>query len=248
MLNFDYIFVCGDIHGELDVIPNFLKANDLKNCAIIVVGDFGVGFDDVIKEDRRMNHFNNRLKKYNSAVFVVRGNHDDPNYFNGELDINKKHVKFVNDYDVLEINGWNILCVGGATSIDRTNRKRYILGKGRDWWKDEIFVYDENKANNLKDIDFVVTHTAPHFAYPYVKIGLDYWINRDIHLFGDLEKERSEVTKLYEHLIINGNKILRWYYGHFHMSKTFPYDDTIFTCLDINETKELFPLNNKNYD
>ena len=248
MFNFDYIFVCGDIHGDLDIIPNFLKNKDLKNCAIIVAGDFGVGFDDVIKEDRKMNHLNNRLKKYNSTIFAVRGNHDDPNYFNGELDINKEYVKFVNDYSVLEINGWNILCVGGATSIDRTNRKRYILGKGRDWWKDEVFVYDEDKANNLKNIDFVITHTAPNFTYPFVKVGLDYWENRDIHLNGDLEKERNDATKLYENLYKNGNKIIKWYYGHFHMTKTLLFNNTEFNCVDINEIKELFYLNNKNYD
>jgi len=248
MYNFDFIFVCGDIHGEIDVIPNFLKNNDLKNCAIIVAGDFGIGFDDVIKEDKRMNYLNDRLKKFNSTVFVVRGNHDDPNYFNGELDVNKEYVKLVKDYTILQINGWDILCVGGATSIDRTNRKRYILGKGRDWWKDEVFVYDENKIDALQNVDFIITHTAPHFAYPYVKTGLDYWKNRDVHLNGDLDKERNDVTNFYIRLVENGHKITRWYYGHFHMSKTFPWDDTIFTCLNINEIKELFPLNNKNYD
>ena len=241
MLNFDYILVCGDLHGDLDIIPDFIKNNNLKNCAVIVAGDFGIGFNDVLKEYKRMDYLNGRLEKYNSTVFVIRGNHDDPNYFNGQLNLNKNHVKFVDDYTVLNINGWNILCVGGAVSVDRTFRKKYISGEGRDYWANEIFIYDENKIDDLDNIDFVVTHTSPDFTYPFTKDGIDYWLKRDEKLKYDVDLERSNATKLYNRLVENKHKIMAWYYGHFHMNRTLEHQNTIFTCLDVNEIKELIP-------
>jgi predicted phosphodiesterase len=243
MYNFNYILVCGDIHGDIGVIPHFLKEYDLKNCAIIVVGDFGIGFENQKKEIARINYLDKYLKLKDSTVFVVRGNHDDPQYFDGKFDTH--HVKFIPDYTVLQFNNlWNILCVGGATSIDRTDRKPYIFGKGTGWWKDEIFVYDENKVNQLQNkIDYVITHTTPHFAYPFHKDNIQNWINKDIHLIPDLKKEREDVTKLYEHLIKNDHKIINWYYGHYHRTNKMLHMNTTFICLDINEIQEIKPFN-----
>lgn len=236
MKNFDQILVCGDIHGNMNIITDFLKKMDLKNCAVIVAGDFGIGFEYWMKEVKKLKYFDELLGNNNNTIYAVRGNHDDPSYFNGKYDTD--FIKLVPDYTVLELNQWNILCVGGATSIDRMNRKKYTTGKGRDWWVNETFYFDENKVKNIKDIDFVVTHTAPHFCYPFVKNGLDYWINRDDLLQDDVDTERLNVTKLYEELKKNNN-IAKWYYGHFHMSNNLPYDKTLFIGLNINEFKEI---------
>lgn len=236
MKYFDNILVCGDIHGDVNVITDFIKKMELHNCAIIVAGDYGIGFEYYIKEIKKLEYFNKLLNNSNSTIYAVRGNHDDPNYFNGKYDT--EFIKLVPDYTILEINQWNILCVGGATSIDRTNRKKYNTGKGRDWWINETFYYDENKVNQFNNIDIVVTHTAPNFTYPLVKNGLDYWLNRDIHLINDIKTERDNVTKLYEHLKKNNN-IIKWYYGHFHNSYNLYYDNTNFIGLNINEFREI---------
>lgn len=236
MKYFDNILVCGDIHGNLDVITGFIKKNHLNNCAIIVAGDFGIGFEYSVKELRKLDYFDNLLKNTNCTVYAIRGNHDDPTYFNGRYDT--EFIKLVMDYTVLELNLLNILCVGGAVSIDRMNRKSYTHGKGRNWWLNETFYYDENKAKNFKGIDVVVTHTAPHFCYPFIKQGLEYWANRDDLLLNDVDVERQNVTKLYEELVKN-NHITKWYYGHFHMSNKLPYDKTTFIGLNINEFQEV---------
>lgn len=248
MKNFDLLLVCGDIHGDLDIIPNFIRDNDLNNCGVIIAGDFGIGFQSHQKELRRLEYLNNRLKNTNSQVYVVRGNHDNPMYFTGEYDTD--FVKLVPDYTILELNLLNILCVGGATSIDRTARNSYInknntthslsINKnGSDWWENEVFVYDKNKIKNLLNIDIVITHTAPNFTYPLIKGGLDYWIKNDSNLDGDITVERHNVTMLYNDLIERGNNISKWYYGHFHMSNKTYYNKTIFNVLNINEIQEI---------
>ena len=49
MKYFDNILVCGDIHGDVNVITDFIKKMELHNCAIIVAGDFGIGFEYYIR-------------------------------------------------------------------------------------------------------------------------------------------------------------------------------------------------------
>ena len=46
------IFAIGDIHGEFAAIANWIKTNDLRDCAIIFCGDFGLGFESVITEKK----------------------------------------------------------------------------------------------------------------------------------------------------------------------------------------------------
>lgn len=235
---FKYILVCGDIHRQFDVIPNFIRDHKLNNCAIIVAGDFGIGFQEEKREAKFINYLNNRLNHTNSTIFVVRGNHDNPKYFLDE-NYNTKYIKFVKDYTVLNLNNNNILCVGGAISVDRTSRAAYQFGKGSDWWKNEVINYDYDKLKELKNIDYVITHSSPHFSYPITKEGLYYWVDRDIHLLHEVEVERQLLTKIYEDLYIQGNKIKKWFYGHFHNSYKLPYNETDFICLNINEFMEI---------
>ena len=56
-----------------------------ENTVFIVVGDCGFGFPET-KEDkiRKMlkSNFNTFLEKRNLYLLFIRGNHDDPSYFN----------------------------------------------------------------------------------------------------------------------------------------------------------------------
>jgi predicted phosphodiesterase len=238
MYTFKNILVCGDIHGVYDVIPKFIKKNGLNNCVVIVAGDFGIGFETPQKEINRLKYLSERLSFSNSFVFALRGNHDDPSYFDGNHNI-VDNVILVKDYDIFNINGLNILCIGGAVSVDRYNRKPFFTGKGRGYWKDEIFIYDHDKVMALKNIDIVVTHSSPDFCYPYLKGSLKNWAIVDKKLYNDVGLERSQLTQLYYGLVENGNILKHWYYGHFHASNNMPYKETMFSALDINEIVDL---------
>jgi hypothetical protein len=176
------------------------------------------------------------MKKTDSTVFVVRGNHDNPHYFTGNLD--KEYVKMLPDYTILEINNLKILCVGGAVSIDRKNRNAYY-GTGRDWWEDEVFEYKHDIVTKIDDVDIVITHSAPDFCYPYNKNNIQYWLKIDSNLEADLNRERTQVTYLYDQLYANGCIIKQWFYGHFHLSNEMYLRDTKFIALNIDEIKEI---------
>jgi hypothetical protein len=52
---------------------------------------------------------------------MIRGNHDDPYYFNNKV-FSYSNVELLEDYTILTVGNDNILCVGGAISIDRLYR------------------------------------------------------------------------------------------------------------------------------
>lgn len=232
---YDFLLFCGDIHGNIDVIPKFLKKNELSNCAICQCGDFGIGWENPHKNNRVMNYLNDRLINCNSDLFVIRGNHDDPKFFNEEYSLS--NLFLLKDYSVININDINILGLGGAISIDRTDRKAYWGKSSIGYWKDENFNLNINKLKELRNIDIVFSHSAPNFCFPIRKNGVEKYIIRDKELEIDLNNERDDLNTAYE-IIKENNNIKNWYYGHFHKSNVEYTQNTIFTLLDINELKE----------
>jgi len=230
---YKHLLFCGDIHDNYDAIPNFIRDHELDNCAVFQVGDFGIGFILEQKEEKRLNYLNNRMKISNSDVFAIRGNHDNPKYFTGETKLS--NVTLLKDYSVVNINGWNILGVGGAVSVDRWDRPGFWKPEKKrySWWKDEVFVLREDILNELRDIDIVITHSAPNFCNPLTKTGAAEWIEKDKDLALDLTIERGHLAIMYE-ILRKNNKISEWYYGHFHYNTKTYYDNAVFYALDID--------------
>lgn len=118
------VVVCGDIYGAFETIVfKVCVQYGMTDTLIIVAGDCGFGFE-------RPNHYINlynglagRLKKANNWIVFVRGNHDDPSYFQEEK-ICYERFRCVPDYSVIQACGLDILCVGGGVSIDRLARQR----------------------------------------------------------------------------------------------------------------------------
>lgn len=238
---YKYLLFCGDIHGKYDIIPNFIRDNELDTCAVFQVGDFGIGFLQDHNEQKRLKYLNNRMKHSNSDLFTIRGNHDNPKYFYGNTILS--NVRLMKDYDIININGWNILGIGGANSIDRVDRTGWWDKKTNDWWEDEVIDYNEDILTTLTDIDIVITHSAPDFCEPLIKNNLYHWMTRDDKIETDISIERYLLTRIYEILSIKNN-ISDWYYGHFHYNFKTYRDNTSFTGLDINKIIE----NNKIYN
>ena len=57
----------------------------------------------------------------NVECYMIRGNHDNPAYFEGTTFSYKRFIA-VPDYTILQACNHSILCVGGAISIDRIYR------------------------------------------------------------------------------------------------------------------------------
>ncbi|MGL4410812.1 MAG: metallophosphoesterase, partial [Bacteroidales bacterium] len=184
---YDSLCVCGDIHGEFRTLMFNIKRLGVCNSVIIVAGDCGIGFE---KEDhcpQLYSKLSKTLEATNTIILLVRGNHDDPAYFDGER-IDFERIKCIPDYSVVCAANRKVLCIGGAVSIDRKHRKDKMWidqlknGKVRPlYWEDEAVVFNVQRLNELRNIsiDSVITHTCPSFCHPVSKAGIENWLLQD---------------------------------------------------------------------
>ena len=242
------IMFLGDIHGNFNLINQYLKRFDITDAHIIQVGDFGVGFTTLVKEKRTLEFVNNELVKRNVFLYAIRGNHDFPGYFDNDP-FGFTNIKLLKDYTVLHLEGKNILCIGGAVSIDRKMRKnknqaigRYDIKNGNEsWWVDEVFNLQDDKLVDLRDINIVVTHSAPDYCVPDNSNGFGNFVNNyisaDPALKMDLLDERRLLTLAFQTIKMN-NDIEMHLYGHFHRSDVTTIDGIQHRVLDVGELWE----------
>ena len=223
------------------------KLQSYENCVIIVAGDCGFGFNKPQYYHDLFHKYNEIFAEVNTTVLFVRGNHDDPTYFDGSV-INYSHIKAIPDYSVVLTKNLSTLCVGGAISVDRFWRKqkeveinKYKTNTQKKlYWDDEAFVYDEEKLmeilNNGIQINSVITHTAPSFAKPNEMDSALGWFKYDNNLKKDLITERKSLDNLHDFLLKHEQKLLFWVYGHFHVfNETHnEQEKTMYVCLQDN--------------
>lgn len=237
------IVVSGDIHGDFNqLVYKMCIQYKMTNTLLIVAGDCGFGFEKTGYYENVYNHNEAKLKKSNNWILMVRGNHDDPSYFNEEK-IRHERFRTIPDYSVVTACGRSILCVGGAISIDRSYRKDYVQSSSRQvYWQDEAPVYSPEMLSQLnKDhlIDTVISHTAPSFCELITKDGINGWTAEDPALIKDCNNERNVIDQIHHWLISNGHPLTQWFYGHFHQSWFSNIDGISYSMLDIMEFKEL---------
>ena len=212
------IYITGDIHGNADRLEHY--CNKLKTTIydiIIILGDTGFNY--------YLNKKDDMLKRYVSELpctfFCIRGNHEERpeniqtyheetlNFGTGYMEDNYPNIIFAKDGNIYRFNNKNLLCIGGAYSVD----KMYRIVHGWKWFKDEQLTEDEMKlitSNIIKymefcDIDYVLTHTCPYNTRP-------------THLFlPDVDQSTVDdsMEKWLQHIADNID-FKRWYFGHFH--------------------------------
>jgi UDP-2,3-diacylglucosamine pyrophosphatase LpxH len=242
----------GDIHGEFGLIRDKINYYKIQDSIIFMCGDFGVGFNyndpkEPRKEKKRLQDLNSFVKKRNIFIYVVRGNHDNPMFFDGNH--NLSNLIFMKDYDIVEVGEYSILGIGGATSVDRKPNHNFTGKNGRgshkgrregvDWWPNEKVFYDEKELDCIAGIDVVITHTAPSFVNPPLLGGtVPKWCECDVELKDELITEREIMSKIY-HKLEEVNYIKKWVYGHYHQSSYQIVGLTTFQLIDIAEFTEI---------
>lgn len=223
------IVVIGDTHTP-DIKDLLTNLNLLDYC-MIHVGDFGIGFFHKTKQHRFLQEIQTHLEENNGKLLIIRGNHDDPEYFNRKHNVNSQfaNIEFVEDYSRKIINGKKFMFVGGAVSIDRQERVSY-----RDYWPMEGFVLPK-ELEKEQPCDVLITHTCATEEFP--NNGFDNiagWFKNDPTLKEELIKEREKMSLLYNQVKPN-----KHYYGHFHNSHVRYVDGNLQQCLNINEVVSL---------
>jgi hypothetical protein len=233
------IDVIGDTHGHNDPIFNWI--DNSRTNTLIHVGDFGAGFRDYTPKLPRIGSL---LNNRNKTIIVIRGNHDDPEYYDDRLYGGEYGgLKLIKDGTILKWNNTasykqdkpvsNIMLRGGALSVDRDRRTLDLT-----YWSSENF----NPTPSVEDhIDYVITHTAPRAVHglttnAYVKS----FFNNDTLLEEDLNRESEDLQGWIDGIIDSQDTPpVSWHYGHFHQSKTTDYRGIKCTMLNINEITSL---------
>jgi len=236
---YNEISFLGDIHGNFKLIKQYIRQYHLKFNAIFQVGDFGLGYNPK-QERHELNMLNDFLVENDCYVYAIRGNHDDPAFFNNEWYCS--NIFFVDDWTVLEFNvGGNmerIFCFGGAISIDRkrSQEESVIVGKPR-WWAGELPQFNDKLNDLVKNVTICVTHTAPNWAEPLGFNELVYHFAKDDpSLLDELIRERRMMTYLFDDVFENNKDTLRaYYYGHFHYASLQDYKGVKVRLLSIGE-------------
>ena len=240
-----YLAVCGDIHGEFEtLVYKICVQYDMHDTLVIVAGDCGFGFHAEEYYKQLYHRVQKRLSAHNCFVAMMRGNHDDPSYF-AEQKLKYERFRTIPDYSIIEACGHQILCVGGAVSIDRKWRKDEMARYPDKtyYWEGEIPYYDEKVLKEITSsgchIDIVISHTSPSFCELVLKNGLAGWAKEDAALLDDTTTERKVLDEVLEYLVKAGHPLCRWYYGHFHQSWHSEIEGVFYKMLDIMELQEV---------
>jgi len=97
------IYVCGDIHGDIDSIRNIMAKidNPTKDDFIIVCGDAGFEYEDYI-----MGHAKKVASQFPGTWIVLRGNHDS-RYWDKHTNI-ENYNQWIDDKFIVQ-DGWEIV-------------------------------------------------------------------------------------------------------------------------------------------
>jgi len=245
------IVVCGDIHGDFkQLVHKCCIQYGMTDTLIIVAGDCGFGFERPGYYENLYTRCSRRLARTNNWLVFVRGNHDNPAYFN-LLPIHHSRWMTLPDYSVIKACGHTILGVGGATSVDRSLRiasKQYHQPDPENplapniYWTNEGPFFDQEKLDAIDEtyaIDTVITHTAPSFCERTSHQGLYNWAIQDEDLLNDVKRERQVMNDLHDHLLSKSHPLRHWFYGHFHQSWNAEINGVVFDMLDIMDIREL---------
>lgn len=240
----------GDIHGNYGAVLR--ENNRFTDTVFICCGDCGFGFNKPGYYKNTIAELDRRLEKKNNWCVMIRGNHDDPAYFRHQIIKNEKNPDAdawnPEDYSRVHMTdaGWeilklinstgqviNILCGGGAISIDRIMRVM-----DRNWWRDEEVDHEDpeniksalDKYCSREDV-YIASHTSPDKADPFGNKGVVTGFSMlDPSIEKECDEEREYMSKVFRSVVQSKANIIGWWYGHFHESYSGVMTDGDLQC------------------
>lgn len=79
MYNFHKIYVLADIHGDFEHLCNVIRGLAPESL-LVQLGDFGLGFKSYTRDLSDLERINNLLVQKEVNLFIIRGNHSNPEY------------------------------------------------------------------------------------------------------------------------------------------------------------------------
>lgn len=229
------IFITGDKHFPAEYKYLSFKYWPLgrelsREDYIIILGDFGICWDNSAEENWWLDWFNDKPW----TTLWIDGNHQNfpllysypiENWKGGQTHVLRPNVRHLCRGEIFNLNNQTFFTFGGARSVDKVYRI-----EGKSWWPEEIASYQEMEhgINNLErynfNIDYILAHCAPNhivdILYPY-------------------ENQHDTMTSYLEH-VCQRTKFNKFFCGHYHVDRS--YDNQKFEILYQN-ILEIMPDN-----
>lgn len=211
-------YITGDKHGNLSGIIQYCNfKNTNKDDVLIILGDAGINYHGEKDKEKKES-----IAKTNITLFCIHGNHEqrpqtietykEKIMYGGIVYYEEEYpnILFAKDGEIYDFDGYKVLVIGGAYSID----KYFRIRNNEHWWA------DEQPSEELKEtlltkirtekpkIDIVLSHTCPYKYIPIEALipGVDQaLIDQSTERFLDRLEEEIDYKK--------------WYCGHFHIDK-----------------------------
>lgn len=185
------------------------------------VGDMGVGFANRHGQISPAGGLHQDIMNSGDHKWI-RGNHDNPALARQLTDRG-----YAGEYGYRE--DISLFWLGGAFSIDYKQRI-----PGRSWWADEELSYPElAKAVDLYEKvkpKIVVTHEAPTRIAEYLlTVVLPNFRNEKLECIGTRTAAALQS-------MLDIHKPTEWVFGHYHISRSFEWKGTKFTCVNELDT------------
>lgn len=215
--------VTGDTHsrveGRLVKIEQTMPELVPAETALIILGDAGLNYY-LSKHDWKNKY---RVSKHGFTLYCLRGNHEaraasvkdmqkvwDENV-HGYVWMEEQFplIRYFEDtFGEYEIDGFKVLTIGGAYSVD----KWYRLQMGWHWFADEQLTAEEMAACEKvvvgKEYDFVFTHTCPI-----------NWEPNDLFIAGIDQSKVDKTTEVWLGALKDKFKWTNWLFGHYHADR-----------------------------
>ena len=210
----------GDTHMETRIRLKQIQDNGYEpaKTAVIILGDVSLNYT-LRKQDFRRKH---EVSKYGYTLYCVRGNHESrPEKVKGMKLIFDENVqgmvymedafpliRYFQDGGEYIINGYSVLVVGGAYSVDKEQRLKTDMA----WFPDEMLSIDEMKQIlskvKGKSFDFVLTHTAPIS-----------WEPTDLFLHSIQQDTVDKSMEIWLDILRENINWKIWCFGHYHTDR-----------------------------
>lgn len=230
------IYLTGDTHGSVGEFKDVINQidNPTEDDVIIVCGDASLEYG---KYD--MSSCKKAMAKFPGEWLILRGNHDSRYWRKhtvnipdglapcdgwnfsedfGEITLYQKkypNIHYIDDTGgIYTIDGYNILFIPGAYSVDRG----YRLVNGLPYEFEEELSLDEFQnlhklvLANKNNIDFLVAHTYPKSVEP----KLEYLFMANVNQ-SSVSKRTEEWLDIFRNDI--GDRLKHTFFGHMHDSK-----------------------------
>jgi hypothetical protein len=229
------------------------KGTQFENIVLVMCPNCGLGTKSLDYYISILSPLNKLLAKHNCNIVFVRGNNDNPSFFN-EDKLQLSHIKFAKDYTVLKLKNYNCLCIGGSASLNKNWKKRQSAKLKRDfYWEDEMPYYDENMLNSILDEFYIACIiTCPTTSFTNIgtnALSRQYnkWLDQDKSLSDAIIQERQIMDKIYCKFTEKNVRPYVWYCTKFEKSRVDTVNDILFVSLGANESASVGNMISTNF-